>query len=267
MMRLIERLESVGDENYAPFDHHVIAKEKEKISFFNVMEYMPVLGSVIGSAEVLYGVIKIAVEIIRGIGNRFVKNPDYDFKKELGSGVGTLGRGLFLMVAPIFSGIYLYSMDKDRVWKYNHQNAVALLGVGDLTERDVDIAQEYAKKLPYMNNEDLDAFEEIGDYGDLSMRYSWAVTRKGVMRCIANKYSVLGITDKAKAILDVIDRVEPETLERKEKEKRAQEKYNESYRQYQQRRSEEEAKRREAQYIREQQEHAERLAKLRAAHA
>lgn len=144
MMRLIERLDSV-DDNFAPFGNHVIAEEKEKISFFNVMEYTPVLGSVIGSVEVLYGVIKIAVEIIRGIGNLFLKNSEYNFKKEIGSGVGTLGRGLALVVLPIFSGLFLYMMDQDRVWKYNHNNAVALLRAGDLTERDLDIAQEYAK--------------------------------------------------------------------------------------------------------------------------
>lgn len=185
------------------FGEHVFnlgSSEKEKITTFNKLEYTPVVGSAIGAVKIAYGVLKMALEIIKGIGNYFLKNNEYKFVAEFDKGLCSFGRGLGLLI-PGLGGWVIYQMDKDNIYRYNYKNAEALLSVENITEKDIDQAYEFAKKLPARTNNQLK--DDLHDPTmDVSQSRHWALTRRYLIIDIHNKYILLNLHEKANNILE-----------------------------------------------------------------
>jgi|GEM_PF-6068553 len=187
-------------------EHNYICSgaEKDKITTFNKLEYTPVIGSAIGSVKIVYGVLKMALEVIKGIGNFFCKNNEYNFIKEFNKGLCSFERGLCVLLLPVYGGWLIYQLDKSDVCRYNYNNAEALLNIDDMTEKDINMAYEFAKKLPYKSNNQLNWLRQRGvGIGDPSDSYGWALKRRSLMIQIQSKCNILNLHAKADTISEV----------------------------------------------------------------
>lgn len=183
--------------------------EKKEITLFNKMEYTPILGSAIGAVEIIYGTLKMALEVIKGVGNYLVKNKKYNFENEFIKGSRAFARGLALNFPPIFGGLFMYQTDLNAVRKFNYNNASALLNAKDVQEKDIDMALSYTKKLPYMSAQDLfNDYKYSCSARDLSYTTSWAGKRGILLLEIQNKYRSLNLHDKADKILEAAEVLE-----------------------------------------------------------